>query len=101
RAPPRPSTLSLHGALPIYPARAVQVLAALRGLPGHLAADPAVPLDDLGDDVGEGARHDQALVLREPGVVRSRAVEQVVEKAEGRSEEHTSELQSRFEHVCR
>src|SRR5699024_12401496 len=73
-ATPAISTLSLHDALPIWPALLVVLV------PGQADVD-----EDLGDPFGP---------------FRLRGAE-AVDDEDLRSEEHTSELQSRFDLVCR
>src|SRR5207249_7320966 len=99
--PPPPThilTLSLHDALPIYQAqRLIEVRPQLVGVAGF-AGVVAGRLD---------AAAGQALVVLEtadiialPAVQRNRHPAQHLERLV-RSEEHTSELQSRFDLVCR
>src|SRR5206468_11357607 len=88
--PPEISPLSLHDALPIYSAtlalRTQQILAYETGV--ARVADP------LGGSYYVEALTDQ---------VEARVVEimEDLERRGGRSEEHTSELQSRSDLVCR
>src|SRR5207249_5868845 len=84
-SPPAPYTLSLHDALPILPVgqlRPITVVAG-RAVALHFAPNRApVPAEDAGDrGRGQAALAEQAQRVR--------------------SEEHTSELQSRFDLVCR
>src|SRR5438105_12897105 len=88
-------TLSLHDALPIYHAR--YALEALRRR--ELIAD-GLPVErtGAGDRLGEDAQG----VVAESGVrVGIAAVAPADLADEARSEEHTSELQSRVDLVCR
>src|SRR5690606_41756823 len=80
--PPDFSTLSLHDALPIFPFRRRQHV----GVDGARGA--AQPLAQRGD-------------VDLAGVARHRQFDRRVERVGGRSEEHTSELQSRENLVCR
>src|SRR5207249_6724363 len=86
--PPAISTLSLHDALPISCAPGSR-----GGLPQYLPRARAVPVPQ---GVGRRARRRP----RSGGVCPS-AGAQTGERAGVRSEEHTSELQSRFDIVCR
>src|SRR3712207_7987953 len=77
-------TLSLHDALPICRVEEVEPLAPLPQIPGdRLGVEPA------------------RLVDRAPGRDVARPGERPVEDRQQRSEEHTSELQSRQYLVCR
>src|SRR5690606_39802133 len=91
-APTSIYTLSLHDALPIYTTPQVGGLQARRC--GHRPA---------GGAVGAGGHHDLALVAARPRVHgrvlgRARPGRRL---GVARSEEHTSELQSRENLVCR
>src|SRR5207249_10907555 len=91
--PPQIYTLSLHDALPIsdrLPARARRERAALRHL---LVASKLAPPARLRGHLRPQHHRRQRLDLR-GGPGRER-------RARRRSEEHTSELQSRFDLVCR
>src|SRR5690606_41693472 len=97
RATPSPytSTLSLHDALPIYP-RVIRPAAALRRHPDDVLGRI---LDVTGlavHAVGEVDLQPRVLALADELVYRRRAIARL-----GRSEEHTSELQSRENLVCR
>src|SRR5207249_6227563 len=93
--PPSPtSTLSLHDALPIYlevleyPWIAFGLLRRREAL--HAGRERRVePLDDAGLKVHHFGIEALQAEMRHPF------------RIEGRSEEHTSELQSRFDLVCR
>src|SRR5207249_10007346 len=98
--PPSNYTLSLHDSLPISPVASERprrdlhtdrALAALVLVGVHHADDTAhgLRIEAQSDDVGD------ALVLLDVGL------QDGVEQRIGRSEEHTSELQSRFDLVCR
>src|SRR5687768_17801430 len=79
-------TLSLHDALPIY----LKGVFRGRGRQTHLRCLVAeVPIPG----------HDLHVVLRSGAIERARVL--VAARAEVRSEEHTSELQSRLHLVCR
>src|SRR5207249_11558428 len=79
------STLSLHDALPIW----LRHRAADRGRLHHDAQVPSQHLPGRRRDAGSGA----AQALYRPARARHQLLL--------RSEEHTSELQSRFDLVCR
>src|SRR5207247_10512337 len=98
-SPSRPIPLSLHDALPISGSGAVAWQFEPRGLitiprSGSVDADEVAltAIDAGAEDVDTDA--DEAIeIYTEPGALES------VRKA--RSEEHTSELQSRVDLVCR
>src|SRR5207249_8425696 len=84
-ATPEPYTLSLHDALPIS--------TGARGQSCRLERDLALLPDAAGRRLRAGACADrEATAARDDCRVR---------RARSRSEEHTSELQSRFDLVCR
>src|SRR5690606_41692826 len=86
-APPAASTLSLHDALPIYPAGNLRVaLAAPAPRRDHLPPAP---------------QHGGSVVVAILGRVDSEHQRVRVRVLGVRSEEHTSELQSRENLVCR
>src|SRR5206468_12425441 len=91
---PAPSTLSLHDALPIFPQRALPKLArpfvgvGCRHAHSTVARSVTVVVDDEG-----------ALAAGSIGVGEDILVHRA--GREYRSEEHTSELQSRSDLVCR
>src|SRR5207249_7514839 len=92
-APPPTSTLSLHDALPICPRRQRVELRPIAE-----AGDPAAPrgvTELLAHRVAAWALDVQAEGDDQSTLLRGQAAEG------GRSEEHTSELQSRFDLVCR
>src|SRR3712207_7221633 len=84
-------TLSLHDALPIYPRGGL--VDQVDRLVGKVAI-----LDVAVGEHGGGAKR---LVRDRAAVVRLVAVAQAAQDLDGRSEEHTSELQSRQYLVCR
>src|SRR5690606_42029105 len=91
-APTAPHTLSLHDALPIYHG-------AERNVPEALAREPVT----LDEPAQHGAHHVQVRAFAVRGM---RAAEGDSDTAQdrdspSRSEEHTSELQSRENLVCR
>src|SRR5699024_11759736 len=89
-SPPPPSTLSLHDALPIslWPH---QLTLSATPIPRSLAMTYYADLDlSVIDELPPGRKPIQTKLVAE------QRREQVV-----RSEEHTSELQSRFDLVCR
>src|SRR2546422_1708560 len=89
RRPPRSTLFSLHDALPIYDVLDVQPVRDARHQ-RRLGLDaPAL------EAVERTSRERPELVLREVRSTASRA------GASRRSEEHTSELQSRLHLVCR
>src|SRR5699024_11977254 len=97
-ATPAHYTLSLHDALPIYNIQGIE-LVVVDGPPqatGELARYPALPT--LAEHLAPEARilFDDANRPDE-----TRALEAWREAYPLRSEEHTSELQSRFDLVCR
>src|SRR5699024_12174882 len=89
---PRPA-LSLHDALPIY---------HRRGHEHRIGHRPAVDLD-VTDQRTDAHSHREQVEhrLEEPGDERAPVGPRGREVAFDRSEEHTSELQSRFDIVCR
>src|SRR5436305_7886515 len=89
-------TLSLHDALPIYAARFGAAVD-----PGMIGALLDQDIAGLEVDFGVIEKHVD-LTLHDDGVIdRQRAVHQRVPRRHARSEEHTSELQSRPHLVCR
>src|SRR5207247_10933785 len=97
-ASPRSYTLSLHDALPIFRGDAEHAaVLAVRRQERHL--DRLKPARRTGSGVGDGLfGHD----LR-PAAVHHRSIvaQEVLDLLLVRSEEHTSELQSRVDLVCR
>src|SRR5207249_8744634 len=99
--PPAPPPLSLHDALPIFAAGWQRVkLYYLCGLPGERTVD----LDGIVDQAETISRIGKEVKGRFVEVTAS--VSNFVPKPHtpyqwNRSEEHTSELQSRFDLVCR
>src|SRR5207247_10003127 len=90
-------TLSLHDALPIYDRDGPQ-LQTRGGQPQQVRGDPIELAHQHPDDLGPGRGLDPEQPLHR------QAVAQLVEERRqvvGRSEEHTSELQSRVDLVCR
>src|SRR5699024_12649804 len=98
--PPRPRTtaLSLHDALPICPAR--------RRRPDPRGARPVSGVPDIFARAGRSAN---LLVSGQVGAGKTTLVQEIAQieaatsgaEVHWRSEEHTSELQSRFDIVCR
>src|SRR5699024_11498777 len=84
--PDTATTLSLHDALPIFDLSDIEVLVTGWGCP-ELTADVLRRMPALRAVVGAGG---SAAPLAPDAVL-----------PQGRSEEHTSELQSRFDLVCR
>src|SRR5699024_12278665 len=78
-------TLSLHDALPI----SAQFDGTLLSSRFPRMDDPAVAIDVYRGDAGLDTGRPQSVFALEPDLIESR------------SEEHTSELQSRFDLVCR
>src|SRR5699024_12862270 len=88
-------TLSLHDALPIYPASHGRwSYKASTGVEGR-AHRSASPQKDLREEPRKSLPSTLAAVPRRP------TIESGPNKIPPRSEEHTSELQSRFDLVCR
>src|SRR5207249_12068274 len=88
-SPPATYTLSLHDALPIFRA---------------ICPNAAFPDIELQERVpnSENIRTDRlSLSLLGDGFVEAVPDQALLDLARGRSEEHTSELQSRFDIVCR
>src|SRR5690606_41285003 len=93
-------TLPLHDALPIYGAGVDGGgrLDQLRNLGGGEAGQGPRP----GGDVGGGLRRREAERLFQRGIVLDAdTVDEAAQPVAARSEEHTSELQSRENLVCR
>src|SRR5207249_9989977 len=98
---PYPSPLSLHDALPIFHGgllRDLERLGSRGGAVQHhldlvIAHGPAARLDDVELGAGLGLRRDAPILVLDDLAV--------LERPSHRSEEHTSELQSRFDLVCR
>src|SRR5207249_5625001 len=94
-SPPATYTLSLHDALPIYPRSRASFVAALGG--GLRSSPISKDLDaPRGWTCSTLSVSDAGL----PGFSR-RSVPRSSAASSIRSEEHTSELQSRFDLVCR
>src|SRR5690606_40297456 len=99
---PRPATsqpcsLSLHDALPIYPFRATGDVDTIRAvLHGRV-----VPVQELHPDVPDDVAHVVMRLLERDPARRFASAGDVIAALEQRSEEHTSELQSRENLVCR
>src|SRR5690606_41435058 len=93
RPPPPVSALSLHDALPIF----VDLAAA------HLELDRELLIDLLSEeDVAARLRQLLPRLEHERQVVEVRAsLREELDQSQDRSEEHTSELQSRENLVCR
>src|SRR5690606_39842441 len=89
-AAPWPSTLSLHDALPIC-----LLFGAYPGIGVKAAGTLAQQRRGIGHAAHDGAR------LRAEPVLQAVATDAGCETISGRSEEHTSELQSRENLVCR
>src|SRR5207249_11328093 len=95
-APPAPHTLSLHDALPISGA-----LSRYRGTPRLRRGAPSI--GGFGGPFRGPQYHDPrvaiaACIRRRPSLISASLV---AYESLTRSEEHTSELQSRFDLVCR
>src|SRR5207249_7168923 len=96
-APPSPSPLSLHDALPILPG------AAWRHAVGGVLLLPALCLatDVRVVAVTPGRSADVVIERGAPVTIEVGETVEGVKLLRARSEEHTSELQSRFDLVCR
>src|SRR5699024_12324901 len=92
-------TRTLHDALPIYNALVIDVRnpdeVAMFAIPGTLKIPlPRIMDGETPKEIAQAQKDSRPVVIHCAGGIRSaRAVE--------RSEEHTSELQSRFDLVCR
>src|SRR5207249_12137958 len=93
-SPPATYTLSLHDALPIYVEKAVA--AQLKTLPR--AAIACASWADFGAIIMVKNLND-AIPLAD--AIAAEHLEIMTQDPDARSEEHTSELQSRFDLVCR
>src|SRR5690606_39467565 len=100
-APPPRSSLSLHDALPIF---SVVGTAAMIWVGGHILLVGAHELGwDWPYDLVHDAEHEVEGVAGVGGALAwlvNTAISAVIGLAVGRSEEHTSELQSRENLVC-
>src|SRR5437868_11443495 len=95
--PSAPSTLSLHDALPIYRTGA-DFFASVQSMVDRLGARPVPVQLPLGQE-----EHFRGVIdlVEMRALVYQDELGTNYEIEEIRSEEHTSELQSRFELVCR
>src|SRR5207253_6494028 len=92
---PHTHTLSLHDALPIFKCRRLQLQAQAALLPEHMVGTP-VPAQAALKVLHLQTRH-----LRQGPTTAGRCAKQQAHADDQRSEEHTSELQSRGHLVCR
>src|SRR5207249_10086964 len=98
--PPHLYSLSLHDALPIF---AAIVLAVLIAACDQTAAPTPAPATSVPCGPGEVlTRHEHAhLTILVRGQIKTVPAFTGITASQIRSEEHTSELQSRFDLVCR
>src|SRR5690606_41707521 len=100
-SPPQTHPLPLHDALPISavlrPDRTDEVVAALTAILRAVERDVAPPLDALSSVANDLSARGGSVATRMINV----HVERIAEVLTSRSEEHTSELQSRENLVCR
>src|SRR5207253_10180691 len=97
--PPPPSTLSLHDALPISPSRKAEIVSVEAEHLRTEQADYEREKTFLQHSIKQG--DEQIKVLSEQNTKEEQGMQADAEELQRRSEEHTSELQSRGHLVCR